>query len=140
MVDIFIFIGGYSHVFWNWLCCLLCCLLRMLFNFFWRQLNFHICLCFNSHTCPVWLVEHKCRRFSAQNHLSCTIPTSGTIAKVTVSVVTLTFPVIFGIVGPSISENLCPVFLSYHRKEKKIGNLWDVVIDVLIKAVLNLAS
>lgn len=53
------------------------------------------------------------------------------------SVVTLMFLRIFHIRGVSISGNLCPGVPFLPQEGKKIGNLWDVVTDLLIKAIRN---
>lgn len=53
------------------------------------------------------------------------------------SVVTLMFLLIFNIMGVSISENLCPGIPFLPQEEKKIGNLWDIVTNLLIKAIWN---
>lgn len=59
----------------------------------------------------------------AQNHLSCTIPTSGTIAKVIESVVTLMFLVIFNVVACLFQKIYVWCSFCITRKEKKIGYL-----------------
>lgn len=51
------------------------------------------------------------------------------------SVVTLMFLLIFHIMGVSISGNLCPDVPFLTQEGKKMGNLWDVVTNLLNKAI-----
>lgn len=108
--------GGCIPVFRNWF--------ALLFIYLFALNAF-----FNHHASLLWLVENKGRWFPTQNHFSCTIHTSGIIAKTFVSVVTLMFLVMFNIMGMSSSRNLCSGV-----KGKRRDNLWGVVIDLLIRS------